>query len=138
MAEPVAAPPVRRPWLRLRWLWLLLPALLVAVWLFRHRFALTDDGLTGYSPRGVLPDHGNYPVSKVVKDDRPTRRIDPGQPWRIEFGRGSGWHGLETVKLDQDGRVVLHRANSGQWATTTLQLSQDAVTRILEAVVANR
>jgi hypothetical protein len=110
----------------------------VAAWLFRDLLALPDNGPTGYRPFGLPCDYCNHPLSRVVKDDRPPLRIDPERPWRIEFGRGSGWHGLETVKLDQDGWVVLHREKSGQWATTTLQLSADAVTGILEAVGANR
>ena len=36
----------------------------------------------------------------VERDDRPAFTVDPGQPFRLEFGRGSGWHGLNTVKLD--------------------------------------
>lgn len=76
---------------------------------------------------------------------RPALRIDPTQPFRIEFGRGSGWHGLDTIKIDQGGSVVLHRAkreqrdgaNHQSWETTTIQLQPDAVADVVKAVDAN-
>jgi hypothetical protein len=58
--------------------------------------------------------------------------------WRIEFGRGSGWHGLETVKVASDGSVVVHRfnqqADDGSWETASLTLPPDAVAEVLASV----
>jgi len=76
---------------------------------------------------------------------RPAFAIDSAQPFHIEFGRGSGWHGLDTVKLDQTGRVVLHRcryerrpdAIRGFLETTTLQLSPEALAEVLKSVESN-
>ncbi len=72
---------------------------------------------------------------RIEKDKRPSFQIDLSQPFRIEFGRGSGWDGLDTVKIDQTGRVVVHRQRWEQrggisyplWDTATLQLSPDAL-----------
>jgi hypothetical protein len=90
---------------------------------------------TGYES---AEDPNCYPASNVVKDDQSAFHIDPRQPWRIEFGRGSGWHGLDTVKLDQTGHAVLHRLKGGDsWETATLDLPADTVTKVLEAVEAN-
>ena len=36
----------------------------------------------------------------AVRNDRLAFTIDHTQPFWLEFGRGSGWHGLDTVKLD--------------------------------------
>jgi hypothetical protein len=85
-------------------------------------------------------------LSRVDKDIRPAFRIEPTKPFRIEFGRGSGWHGLDTIKVDQDGRVVLHRENHQRqgdtiiqsWEKATLQLPPRSLTKVLEAVEANR
>jgi hypothetical protein len=63
-------------------------------------------------------------------------------PYRIEFGRGSGWHGLDTIKIRQDGTVTLHRLSReyiGQVAndfveTATLQLRPESLARVREAV----
>jgi hypothetical protein len=80
----------------------------------------------------------NQPLSHVEKDDRPTFQIDPSKPFQIEFGRGSGWHGLDTVKVNQDGLVVLHRLKkSADWERATLQLPDDALAKVLEQVDAD-
>lgn len=72
----------------------------------------------------------------VERDSRPAFTIDRSQPFWLEFGRGSGWHGLDTVKLDQTGRVVLHRMKSTP-QVATLQLSPEAVAAVLGAVESN-
>src|SRR5262245_45181811 len=50
----------------------------------------------------------------VESDDRPAFTNDRIQPFWLEFGRGSWWHGLDTVKFDQTGRVILHRLKSAR------------------------
>jgi hypothetical protein len=93
---------------------------------------------------------------RVEKDDRPAFTIDRTQPFWLEFGRGSGWHGLDTVKIDQTGRVVLHRMKSTRqenlnvlswevatlqvlsWEVATLQLPPEVVAEVLKAVESNR
>jgi hypothetical protein len=71
----------------------------------------------------------------------PTIRIDSIADWRIEFGRGSGMDGLDTVKIASDGSVILHRfKRKGQpeWETTSLSLPPDALAKVLESVAENR
>src|SRR5262249_32140743 len=43
-----------------------------------------------------------YPPGMLV-------RLDASAPYRIELGRGSGLHGLDTVTVLQDGTVTLYR-----------------------------
>jgi hypothetical protein len=82
---------------------------------------------------------------RFEKDDRPAFTIDRTQPFCLEFGRGSGWHGLDTVKIDQTGEVVLHRmkserqknVNALSWERTTLQLSPESLADVLKAVESN-
>jgi hypothetical protein len=82
---------------------------------------------------------------RVEKDDRPAFSIDRTQPFWLEFGRGSGWQGLDTVKIDQTGKAVLHRMKSDRqqdvtvlsWEVATLQLSPEAVAEVLKAVESN-
>lgn len=77
----------------------------------------------------------------VERDDRPPFRIDPTRPFRLEFGRGSGWHGLDTIRIDQDGKVVLYRLNRREqepgWETAELQLRPDTLAEVLKAVETN-
>ncbi len=97
----------------------------------------------------VPPDLGwmeNSPLSRIVEDASPRFTIDAGKPWKIEFGRGSGWEGLDTVKLTDDGKVVLHRQTwqadngirSAKWETAQLALPRDAVASILATVSKTR
>lgn len=82
---------------------------------------------------------------RVEMDDRPSFTIDHAQPFWLEFGRGSGWHGLNTVKIDQTGKVVLHRMKSESqqdvtvlsWEAATLQLSPEALAEVPKAVESN-
>lgn len=81
----------------------------------------------------------------VKRDNRPAFRIDPEQPYRIEFGRGSGWHGLSTIKITQDRQAIVHRKRRDHqdgvtnlyWETTTLRLSAEDVAKVLAAIDAN-
>jgi hypothetical protein len=71
--------------------------------------------------------------SRVERDDRPAFTIDRTQPFWLEFGRGSGWHGLDTIKIDQTGRVVLHRKKITRqekvnvWEVATVQLPPEVI-----------
>jgi hypothetical protein len=67
-------------------------------------------------------------------------RLEPGQDYRIELGRGSVWYGLETVKILSDGSVTLHRQcpTAARWETTTLRLPAASMARVLQALEQNR
>jgi hypothetical protein len=101
------------------------------------------DGRVGYEPHGPPQD---YPASQIVPDPRPPFRLDTNRPWNIDLGRGSGMDGLDTVKLSQDGQVILHRPRRVRqwngyaqvWDTAELTLPPDSVGRIADAVAAER
>src|SRR5436309_1120764 len=84
-------------------------------------------------------------VYLVVRDDAPAFAIDHTQPYWLEFGRGSGWHGLDTIEINQTGRVVLHRMKSEHqegvtvlsWEAGTLQLPPEAMIEVLRVVESN-
>jgi hypothetical protein len=70
-------------------------------------------------------------------------RIDPNEPFEIDLGRGSGWHGLNTVTIDQDGKAILYRLARGMgpfggsylcFETGMLQLPDESVVEVLAAV----
>lgn len=70
-------------------------------------------------------------------------RVDRDQPFKIEFGRGSGMCGLDTVLITSDGHVTLYRQQGRElrkqclypiWETTTIQLPKKAVIMVLAAV----
>jgi hypothetical protein len=69
-------------------------------------------------------------------------KVDPEQPFRIEFGRGNGWHGLDTVSMTADGKVVLYRQGIERcddtryqyWETTSLSLPNESVGEVLAAI----
>jgi hypothetical protein len=95
-----------------------------------------------------LPD---YVERKVVEDGRQVFQIDPDLPYHIELGQGSGWHGLDTVRITSDGMVVLFRSHHVYlprhplffwqtemhvfyWETATFQLDKDAQQAVLQAI----
>jgi hypothetical protein len=126
---------------RRRWL-VLAGGLAIGVWLTPKFITLPITVAEGYTPHGSPMSH---PVSKVEKDDRPPFRIDPDRPWVVEFGRGSGWHGLSTAKLDQDGRLTLYRLKRDRqadvtvhsWVTATSRLPPEAVAKVLEVIASD-
>ena len=77
-----------------------------------------------------------------ASDDGSLPKIDPSQPCQIVFGRGSGWHGLDTVKIVADGTVTLYRerydnlpnARKQFWETASLKLSAESISQIVAAV----
>jgi hypothetical protein len=70
--------------------------------------------------------------------------LDPERPYIIQFGRGSGWHGLDAFKICDDGTVRLHRLAGpedtarGFWETATLKLRNESLREVLHAVEKNR
>lgn len=74
----------------------------------------------------------------TAQNDSPAFTIDRTKPYSLEFGRGSGWHGLNTIKLDSTGQVTLHRIKQSlSWETTSYHLSQESLTEVLNAVETN-
>lgn len=82
---------------------------------------------------------------RIERDERPSFTIDPTQDFRLEFGRGSGLQGLDTVKIDRMGSVVLHRLKRDYenekdiytWQTATLHLTHEAMVDVVKAVEEN-
>jgi hypothetical protein len=119
--------------------------------MWRAAVVLAVSFVTGCSGRDeglVQPDDGsvkNHPLSEVKKDDRPPFRLDPTQPYRIEFGRGSGRDGLNTVKVSHDGRVTLHRVRyfreeqvlEHRWEASACNLTPAQLEKLLRSVEAN-
>src|SRR3954469_11233395 len=68
--------------------------------------------------------------------------IELGKPMEIDFGRGSAWHGLDTVRITTNGAVTLYkqtRINSQRaWQTASLELSNSDQKRISDAFVTNQ
>jgi hypothetical protein len=75
-------------------------------------------------------------------DTSPPFSLGETEAFRLEFGRGSGWHGLDTVKVDSGGETVLHRLKREQWGnsyrqvweTTRLKLSSADVKELVRKV----
>ena len=89
-----------------------------------------------YEVAGIPPQ---FPLAKVTRSDRPVFELDAAKDYRIEFGRGSGLDGLDTVAVSSDGAAVLHRLTKTRgWATATLTLSHTALERILNSLKVQR
>jgi hypothetical protein len=122
-------------------------AMLIYIWR-ESQDHFVDDTFSLHGPYIVLLDDTER---NVVADSRPVFEIDPDLPYHIEFGQGSGWHGLDTAKITSDGTVVLHRRqvvyvprhplffwqtdmHYSFWETASFQLDKDAQQAMLEAI----
>ena len=81
----------------------------------------------------------NCQLSSFDSDSRLSFELDPASDYQIEFGRGSGWHGLDTVKVGQDGSVLLHRMKREYdlWENATMRFSEASLAKLNKAVEAN-
>lgn len=74
--------------------------------------------LVGCDNREPLPVRGdplakNYPLFSIEMDPQRKMDFDPAQPYRLEFGRGSGGDGFNNISIDEEGHVEKRRPNPG-------------------------
>jgi hypothetical protein len=83
---------------------------------------------------------GQIAGAEVSPTEAPT--IELSKPLEIAFGRGSGWHGLDTIRILTNGVVTLYKQtlikNQRSWQTASLQLSTSDQKKISEALLTNR
>jgi hypothetical protein len=60
--------------------------------------------------------------------------LNSSQPFLIELGRGSGWHGLDTVRVLDDGTTTLCRQAGGDWETAEIHLPPEGVARVRDSI----
>ena len=78
-------------------------------------FAFTA-GRGGSDPAGPLP-------------------FDASQPFQLDFGRGSGSAGLETIAIAENGKATIcRRTRLGTWESASLQVSAQQSTQIAQAI----
>lgn len=70
----------------------------------------------------------------IQTDPRSPFDLDPTKVFTIELGRGSGWHGLDVVKIDETGFVELQRVQGGTVETGSLRLSAANITKLTQMV----
>ena len=75
--------------------------------------------------------------SGTRKQSKPERNwiFTPAAPFELDFGRGSGMVGLDTVAISEDGNAVLHRLGEHrQWVWATLRLSREQMRSIANMI----
>jgi hypothetical protein len=83
----------------------------------------------------VAASHPRVVTAVVEPDTRPAFTLDPGKPFVVEFGRGSGWHGLDVVRVDESGSVELQRlTGNGGIEAATMRLSRARVAAVADLV----
>ncbi len=62
--------------------------------------------------------------------------FNPSRPFKVDFGRGSGMSGLNTVAITEDGSVNLFRHNhiGGHWERTTMRLTPAQLRNLADAI----
>lgn len=85
---------------------------------------------------------------------RAWRAFDPTKDFTVMLGRGSGWDGLETIKVERSGRVVAYRQRFveeqkviggvaekvrwSRWDVASFKISQAAVDQVCSSILKNR
>jgi hypothetical protein len=103
-------------------------------------FALLFSACTSQQPTSspAPPPQIRRPLYTSAPDSSPSFTLDPAQPFHLEFGRGSGWHGLEMFILDQSGRATISRLNEPslkiEYVETEISLPQTLINQIITAI----
>ena len=84
----------------------------------------------------------NFPLVEIKDDGKSPFIFDPQKSIEIEFGRGSGLDGLNTIKISKTGKVLLHRSRltyqdekiSTQWEYSEFYLSAEDVSQLSDFI----
>jgi hypothetical protein len=101
-------------------------------------------GCSDPGPKAVRGDARakSYPLYSIDMDPQREMPFDPAQPYHLKFGRGNRTDGLDTIEIDEEGRVVLYRLkeekDGGQtdhsWETVSLSIDAETTRRIAELI----
>lgn len=73
---------------------------------------------------------------QVAPDPKPSFRFDATKSFKLDFGRGSGWNGLDTISISEAGHVELFRdltMRNSAWEHATLQLTPAQIAEVAKA-----
>ena len=86
-----------------------------------------------------VPEVESFPLIREREDTRPPMQFNIDKTYRLEFGRGSGWHGLDTIKIDDSNQVTLHRLREENgvlhWEHTEVDLTASDKQEIGQLIV---
>lgn len=93
------------------------------------------------SPKPIRGDSNemSHPLHKIKPEKREKIKFDYDTPYKLEFGRGSGWHGLNTIAIDEKGEITLHRQQKKKhtnyyWETATLTGNKEIIKQIAQHI----
>ena len=78
--------------------------------------------------------HSGGSALMSVPDKRPVFSIQSDTSFAIEFGRGSGWHGLDTISIDEIGMVLIHQITNSGLEKSSFTLKPSEVMDILASL----
>jgi hypothetical protein len=85
----------------------------------------------------------SLPLARIVEDSTAPFPIDPTKPFVLGLGRGSGMHGLQIIRITEEGEALLHRQYRRHdeekgthliWKAGRLQLSDEVIQEVIEAL----
>ena len=106
-------------------------------------FLLVSIAVIGANSACTTPGDWDGSHSAPLAEMKPAKtapfKMDASHPFHIELGRGSGWLGLDTVAISQDGKTTLFRhTRPTGWETTTLVLEPASIRRVVRAIEVNK
>ena len=73
-----------------------------------------------------------------VSDPAGPLPFDVSQPFKLDFGRGSGMVGLSTIAIAENGETSICRWRKGTWESASLRLSAQQLNQVAQAVTRHR
>ncbi len=62
-------------------------------------------------------------------------RIPADEKFDLQFGRGSGWHGLDLLRITSDGRAEYeYQADHGEWRRKTFVVPEHQLTKLRQEI----
>jgi hypothetical protein len=65
----------------------------------------------------------------------PRETLPPDETWEFQFGRGSGWHGLDLLRITSDGRSEFEfQTDVGAWQRKTFVVPNEQIDALRQKI----
>ena len=83
--------------------------------------------------------HYAFAAGRAITDPAGPMSFDAVKPFKLDFGRGSGMDGLETIAIAENGKVTIcRRTRDATWESASLRLSAQQLKQIAQATTRHR
>lgn len=80
----------------------------------------------------------NFPLNKIENGNHKKFFLFPEKPFKLELGRGSGFLGLDIIRIDKNRSVSLIRKQEYNWQHCSFKLTNQEAKEIIIAILKNK